>query len=164
MMTSPDLVVVSVPMRAYLDMPVEPLSGKVVMDTNNYSAQRDGHISVLDDGSTTSSELLQAHLPTSYVVKAFNNIYFKHLGSLARPSGATDRTALPIAGDDGNAKATVAAFLDTIGYDAVDAGPLGDGGRRYEPGTPAYGPPYGDFNDEKGTPADAASVRRALGL
>ena len=56
-------------------MPVEPLAGKVVIDTNNYYPERDGQIAELDDESTTTSELLQAHLPTSKVVKAFNHIY-----------------------------------------------------------------------------------------
>jgi 8-hydroxy-5-deazaflavin:NADPH oxidoreductase len=157
-----DLVVVSIPLRAYLAVPVEPLAGKVVIDTNNYYAQRDGHIPELDDGSTTSSELLQRHLPTASVVKVFNNIFFKHLASLARPAGAPDRTALPIAGDDPDAKAAVAAFLDAIGYDSVDAGPLGAGGRRFQPDTPAYGAPYGSFSDEHGTPAGAAALRTAL--
>src|SRR5256885_6415942 len=99
-----DLVVVSVPLRAYRDVPVEPLAGKVVIDTNNYYPQRDEHIRELDDKSATSSELLQRHLPTSRVVKAFNNIYFGHLGSLARPAGSPERTALPVSGDDAEAK------------------------------------------------------------
>jgi predicted dinucleotide-binding enzyme len=133
----------------------------VVVDANNYYPQRDGHIAELDDGSTTSSELLQRHLPSSRVVKAFNNIYFKHLGSLGRPAGAADRTALPIAGDDPAAKAAVTAFLDAIGYDAVDAGALRDG-RAYQPDTPAYAGLYGPFSNEHGIPADAAAVRRAL--
>lgn len=156
-----DLVVVSVPLRAYLAVPVEPLSGKVVMDTNNYYPQRDGHIAELDDASTTSSELLQQHLPTAKVVKVFNNIPAGHLASLARPVGAADRSALPIAGDDPDAKAAVAAFLGAIGYDNVDAGPLADG-RRFQPGTPASGTPYGQSGDERGTPADTATVRAAL--
>jgi len=95
------------------------------------------------------------------VVKVFNNIFFKHLLSLARPSGAADRTALPIAGDDQAAKAVVTAYLDSIGYDAVDAGPLAESWRQ-EPGTPAYGTPYGPFSDEVGTPASAANIHAAL--
>ncbi|MGH3378043.1 MAG: NADPH-dependent F420 reductase, partial [Actinoallomurus sp.] len=83
-----DLVVVTVPLRAYRAVPVEPLAGKVVIDTDNYYPQRDGQIAELDDESTTTSELLQQHLPASKVVKGFNNIYFKHLLSLARPAGA----------------------------------------------------------------------------
>jgi 8-hydroxy-5-deazaflavin:NADPH oxidoreductase len=136
-----DIVVVTIPLKAYRQVPVEPLRGKVVIDTNNYYPQRDGHIAELDDDSTTSSELLQVHLPESRVVKAFNNIYFGHLGSLQRPPGSPERSALPIAGDDAAAKQTVAQFLDSIGYDAYDVGPLSEGWR-YQPDTPAYGQPY----------------------
>jgi 8-hydroxy-5-deazaflavin:NADPH oxidoreductase len=159
-----DLVVVSIPLRAYLDVPSEPLVGKVVMDTNNYYPQRDGQIPELDDESLTSSELLQRQLPTSHVVKVFNNIFFKHLLSLARPAGAPSRSALAIAGDDTDAKAAVTAFLDTIGYDAVDAGALAEGWR-YQPDTAAYGKPYlknGTEFDDTGTPADVTTVRAAL--
>jgi predicted dinucleotide-binding enzyme len=157
-----DLVVVSVPLKAYPAVPVEPLAGKVVMDTNNYYPGRDGQIAALDEGGTTSSELLQRHLGTARVVKVFNNIFFKHLRSLSRPSGAPDRSALPIAGDDADAKRAVTEFLDAIGYDAVDAGPLAEG-RRFQPDTPPYGTPYGPFSDEHGHPGDAATVRSALG-
>ncbi len=89
-----DIVVVTIPLAKYREVPVEPLRGKVVIDTNNYYPQRDGHIAELDDESTTVSELLQAHLPESHVVKAFNNIYFGHLLGLARPVGSPDRSAL----------------------------------------------------------------------
>jgi predicted dinucleotide-binding enzyme len=136
-----DIVVVTIPLKAYRQVPVEPLRGKVVIDTNNYYPQRDGHIAELDDESTTSSELLQAHLPNSRVVKTFNNIYFGHLGSLQRPAGSPERSVLAIAGDDEAAKQTVAQFLDSIGYDAYDVGPLSEGWR-YQPDTPAYGQPY----------------------
>ncbi len=159
-----DLVVVSVPFKAYRGVPVGPLAGKPVLDTNNYYPQRDGQFAELDDDSTTSSELLQRHLPEARVVKVFNNIFFKHLGNLARPAGAPDRTALAIAGDDPGAKAAVTAFLDEIGYDAVDAGPLGAGGRRFQVGSGAYGGVYGSFDDEHGTPASATKLRTALGL
>jgi predicted dinucleotide-binding enzyme len=136
-----DIVVVTIPLKAYREVPVEPLRGKVVIDTNNYYPQRDGHIAELDGGSTTSSELLQRHLPESHVVKAFNNIYFGHLAALPRPAGDPERSALAIAGDDDAAKQTVAQFLDSVGYDAYDAGPLAEG-RRFQPDTPAYGQPY----------------------
>jgi predicted dinucleotide-binding enzyme len=132
-----DIVVVTVPLKAYREVPVEPLRGKVVIDTNNYYPQRDGHIAELDDESTTVSELLQAHLPESHVVKAFNNIYFVHLGGLARPSGSPERSVLAIAGDDDSAKETVGEFLDSIGYDAYDVGPLAEGWR-YQRDTAAY--------------------------
>src|SRR5205814_1999464 len=136
-----DLIVVTVPLRAYRSVPVEPLAGKIVIDTNNYYPDRDGRIAALDSGASTVSGLLQEHLKTSKVVKAFNNIYFKHLLSLARPSGAPDRSALVIAGDDAAAKATVTAFLDAVGYSVVDAGALADSWR-FERDTPAYAVPY----------------------
>lgn len=159
-----DLVVVSIPLKAYRSVPVEPLAGKVIIDTENYYPERDGQIPELDDESTTTSELLQAHLPTSKVVKGFNNIIFNHLGSLARPAGAPDRSALPIAGDDAAAKATVTAFFDTIGYDTVDVGPLAEGWR-FQRDTPAFVAPYfaqGLAGGDGGAPADAATIRSAL--
>jgi len=156
-----ELVLVSIPVRAFGDVPVKPLAGKPVMDTGNYYPQRDGQIAELDSGELTSSGLLQHYLPDAQVVKVFNNIFFKHLASLPRPGGAADRTALPIAGDSAAAKAAVAAFLDSIGYDAVDAGALA-GSWRQEPGSPVYGAPYGSFSDESGTPAGAAKIRADL--
>jgi 8-hydroxy-5-deazaflavin:NADPH oxidoreductase len=122
--TAGDIVVVSVPVKAYPHLPAQALAGKVILDTGNYYPQRDGQLADLDSGALTASERLQRQLPDSTVVKTFNNIFFKHLASLARPSGAADRTALPIAGDDEKAKATVAEFLDSIGYDTVDTGSL----------------------------------------
>jgi hypothetical protein len=95
------------------------------------------------------------------VVKVFNNIFFKHLASLARPHGAQDRSALPIAGDSAAAKAAATAFLDAIGYDAVDAGSLADSWHQ-EPGTPVYGTPYGPFTDEAGTVAPAVRIHADL--
>jgi len=156
-----DLVVVSIPVRAIADVPAKPLAGKPVLDTGNYYSQRDGQIEVLDTGALTSSGLLQHHLPDAHVVKVFNNIYYRHLASLARPSGAPDRTALPIAASDAAAKTAVTAYLDSIGYHAVDAGTLADSWRQ-EPGTRVYGAPYGPFSSEAGQPADAATIRAAL--
>jgi predicted dinucleotide-binding enzyme len=155
-----DLVLVSVPLRAYPDVPVEPLAGKVVMDTNNYYPGRDGQIPELDDGSLTSSELLQRHLPAAHVVKVFNNIYFQTLGSLPRPAEAPDRTTLPIAGDDAVAKQQVTAFLDAIGYDALDAGPLAEGWR-WQPDAPAYGA-YAGETIQDAAPGGVEKVRDAL--
>jgi predicted dinucleotide-binding enzyme len=138
---SGDVVVVTIPLKHRADIPSAELRGKVVIDTMNYYPQRDGAIAELEDGSTTSSELLQAHLPQSRVVKAFNNIFFAHLAVLPRPTGSPERSALTIAGDDPEAKRLVAGLLDEIGYDAVDLGPLAEGWR-VQPGTVAYGNQY----------------------
>jgi predicted dinucleotide-binding enzyme len=143
-----DLVVVTVPLAAVDSLPTEPLSGKVVIDTCNYYPQRDGHVAELDDESTTTSELVQRHLAGSRIVKAFNNISYVHLGELARPSGSPDRSVLPIAGDDAAAKDEASAFLDRIGYDAYDAGPLAEGWR-FQRDTAAYASLYN--SDTSGT-------------
>jgi 8-hydroxy-5-deazaflavin:NADPH oxidoreductase len=160
-----ELAVVTIPLMAYRSVPAAPLAGKPVIDTGNYSPARDGQFPELDNGATTSSELVQQHLPAAHVVKCFSNIFFRHLQALARPAGAPDRSALPIAGDDAQAKAAVAAFLDAIGYDAVDAGPLAEG-RRFQPGTPLYGTVYaGDsenFAASPGVPAGSDVIRRLL--
>ncbi len=159
--TAGDLVVVSVPVLAFGKLPAAALAGRVAMDTCNYYPRRDGQLAELDSGSLTSSELLRRDLPGAAVVKVFNNIFYKHLASLARPAGDASRSFLPIAGDDPAAKAAVTEFLDSIGYGAVDAGTLADSWRQ-EPGTPVYGAPYGPFGNPAGTPASAETIREAL--
>jgi predicted dinucleotide-binding enzyme len=160
-----DLVVVTIPLKNIEQLPLDAFAGKTVIDTNNYYPERDGHISALDDGSTTTAELLQALIPTANVVKAFNNIFFKHLAALARPSGSADRSALAIAGDSPDAKSAVTSFLDAIGYDVVDAGPLSEGWR-FQKDTPAYGLQYAADPANWGAgerPAGAEEVRGLLG-
>ncbi|WP_405491881.1 NADPH-dependent F420 reductase [Nocardia sp. NBC_00511] len=159
-----DIVVVTIPVREYGRVPADALVGKVVIDTGNYTVGRDGEIADLADGGTTSSELLQRYLPRSRVVKAFNYIYFQHLAVLGRAADAKDRTTLPIAGDDSEAKADAAQLLSALGYDSLDIGPLAEGWR-LEPGTPVYGAPFADgtpFWDRPGTPADSATVGKAV--
>jgi len=134
-----EIVVVTLPLKNYREVPVDPLAKKIVIDTNNYYPQRDGHVAELDNESTTTSELLQAHLPTSKVVKAFNHIYAAQLTTDGLPAGAKNRRALVIAGDDQDAKATVKRLLDQFGFDTVDAGPLKEGWR-IQRDTPGYGP------------------------
>ncbi|WP_345761594.1 NADPH-dependent F420 reductase [Diaminobutyricibacter sp. McL0608] len=133
-----DLVVVTLPLKNIGTLPADAFDGKTVMDTNNYYPQRDGQIASLDDETTTVSELLQEQLPGAHVVKAFNNIFASALTADGLPAGNPDRRALAIAGDDADAKAAVTAFIDSIGFDVVDAGPLSEGWR-YQKDTPSYG-------------------------
>jgi predicted dinucleotide-binding enzyme len=132
-------VVVTVPLKNYRAVPVEPLAGKIVIDTNNYYPQRDGHIAALDREATTTSELLQQHLPESKVVKAFNHLYAAALTTDGQPAGTPNRRALAIAGDDPDAKRTVGQLIDQFGYDVVDIGPLSESWR-IQRDTPGYGP------------------------
>ena len=156
-----DIVVVSLPVKAYPKIAGAPLAGKAVLDTGNYYPARDGQIPELDAGTLIDSEYLRQQLHGAEVVKVFNNIFFRHLLNLARPTGAADRSYLPIAGDSAAARAAVTTFLDSIGYGTIDSGLLADGWRQL-PGTPVYGAPYGSFDDEKGTPAGADVIRAAL--
>ena len=136
--TRGDLVVVTVPFKAHDDVPVAPLAGKIVIDTNNYYPQRDGQIAVLDDESVTVSGYLQQHLPASAVVKAFNNIASTDLGTLGVPAGTPGRLALSVAGDDPEAREAVIALVDELGFDAVDVGPLSESWR-FQKDQVAYG-------------------------
>ena len=151
----------TIPLKAYRDIPVDELAGKVVIDTMNYYPQRDGQIAALDDGSTTSSELLQAHLPQSHVVKGFNNIFFQHLRDLARPrpAGPTSAAPSPSPATTPTPRTVVAEALDALGYDTLDLGPLAEGWRT-QPGQPAYGTQYAARRGRlgrRGTPRRAAT-------
>jgi predicted dinucleotide-binding enzyme len=84
------------------------------------------------------------------VVKAFNNIYAQHLRDHGRPPGSADRVALPVAGDDQAGKSIVMGLVEDLGFDAIDAGGLGESWRQ-QPGTPVYA-----------ADLDADGVRRAL--
>ncbi len=133
-----DLAVVTIPLHALATVPVEPLAGKVVIDTDNYYPQRDGQVADLDDETTTVSELLQRHLPSSKVVKAFNHILSSELTTDGSPAGTPGRRALVAISDDEAARARVAALIDELGFDAVEVSPLSEGWR-IQRDTPAYG-------------------------
>ncbi|WP_026117964.1 NADPH-dependent F420 reductase [Nocardiopsis alkaliphila] len=132
-----DIVVAATPLIAHTRLPQRELAGKVVIDTMNYTVERDGHLPELDSNELTSSGMVQRHLADSRVVKAFNNITTDHLAALPRPKGVTARTALPIAGDDTGAKKEAEALLDDLGFDAVDVGGLEESWR-FGPNTALY--------------------------
>jgi predicted dinucleotide-binding enzyme len=134
-----DIVVVTIPLKNIGDVPVAPLAGKIVIDTNNYYPQRDGQIRELDNEEATTSELLQRHLPDSKVVKAFNHIYAAALTTDGQPGGTPSRRALAISGDDADVNRIVTRLIDQFGFDVVDLGPLSESWR-IQRDTPGYGP------------------------
>ncbi|HSU26691.1 MAG TPA: NAD(P)-binding domain-containing protein [Pyrinomonadaceae bacterium] len=149
-----DVIFVSIPLGRIEELPTEGFDGKIVVDSNNYYPERDGQIAALDDGKTTSSELLARHLRGARLVKGFNTIWFEHL----RTQGDTGlplekRRAIFIAGDDSEAKAVVANLIEDIGFAAVDTGFLHEGGLSQQPGTPIY--------NQELTAAEAAKVLTA---
>lgn len=164
-----ELVVLSVPLTAATALPAELLESKTVVDTSNYYPFRDGRIPVLDAEKITTSELVQRHFAGTRLVKAFNNILAHHIPALARPADAPDRTALPVAGNDAAAKAAVAALIDRLGFDTVDAGALTESWR-FEPEAAAYTrlyladpeTPGGQMLEAPAAPVAAATLTSAL--
>jgi hypothetical protein len=102
------------------------------------SLQDRANSSELDEDRTTSSELLQEHLPGARVVKAVNAIRLEILGQQGKPRGARGRLTIPIAGDDLEAVRFVAELIEEIGFDSVDVGSLAQDGRKIQPGSPVY--------------------------
>jgi len=132
-----DVVIVTVPLKAYPDVPVAPLAGKIVLDTNNYYWERDGRIAALDEKQATTSGLLQEHLPDSRVAKTFNHIMSGQILTDGTPAGTPGRRALATASDSADAAAFVTALYDEFGFDAVNVGPLAESWR-VERDQPAY--------------------------
>ncbi|MDQ0674484.1 putative dinucleotide-binding enzyme [Pseudarthrobacter siccitolerans] len=132
-----DFAVVTVPLKNYKDIPVEPLAGKIVIDTNNYYWERDGRIPALDNGEATTSGLLQEHLPDSKVAKGFNHIMASQITTDGTPSGTDNRRALATASDYPEAAELVIRLYDEFGFDTVNIGDLEDSWR-VERDRPAY--------------------------
>ncbi|MFD6294138.1 NADPH-dependent F420 reductase [Streptomyces sp. NPDC060235] len=137
-----EIVVVTVPLKAVPNLPDGILDGAAegvaVIDTGNYyPQQRDGRIDAIEDDGLTESRWTAQQIGHT-VVKAFNGTYAQDILDRARPAGAPDRLALPVAGDDAAAKQRVRDLIDEIGFDTVDAGGLDDSWRQ-QPGTPVYG-------------------------
>jgi predicted dinucleotide-binding enzyme len=132
-----DFAVVTVPLMAIDAIPVDELAGKIVIDTNNYYFERDGHIAELDEKRATTSGLLQAHLPGSRVAKGFNHIQAAEITTDGRAQGDPDRRALATSSDHDDAAEQVSRLYDQLGFDTVNVGPLSESWR-VERGQPAY--------------------------
>jgi predicted dinucleotide-binding enzyme len=132
-----DFVIIAVPLKLTNNMPVAPLAGKIVLDTNNYMPWRDGHYPMLDSGQRTVHELRQQQLPTSKVAKAFTHIQAARLFLSGNPAGTPGRHALSVSSDCPEAVELVTRLYDRFGFDTVDAGPLRESWRS-GPGQPAW--------------------------
>lgn len=132
-----DLVILAVPLHKYRTLDPELLAGKTVIDVMNYWSPIDGEIKDFEQDPRTSSEVIQTFLNDSTLVKSLNHIGYHELEEDDLPAGTPGRRALAIASDDSTAKELVATFIDALGYDPVDAGPL-TAGRAFQPGTEIF--------------------------
>jgi 8-hydroxy-5-deazaflavin:NADPH oxidoreductase len=135
-----ELLIVTIPEKNISQLPKELLANApaslIVVDTGNYyPKQRDGKIAEIEQG-LPESRWVEKQLGRP-VIKAFNNIYAKHLLENGQPAGSPNRIALPVAGDDASAKLVVMDLVEQLGFDPVDAGGL-DESWRQQPGTPVY--------------------------
>lgn len=134
-----EIVFISIPLGKINELPNEGVDGKIVIDSNNYYPERDGQIEELDSDEKTSSELLSEHLKSAKIVKAFNTIWFEHL----KTQGNNDleieqRRVIFVAGDDKEAKKSVAKLIEEIGFAVYDTGSLREGGKNQAPNTAIY--------------------------
>jgi predicted dinucleotide-binding enzyme len=121
-----DFALVAIPLPATEGVPVEPLAGKIVLDSCNYFPERLGHVAAIDRGETTVPELLQWHLPSSKVARAFNHLDAAAISTDGMPADSPNRRALGFAADDAGAKRLVSNLYESFGFDAVEVGGLAD--------------------------------------
>jgi len=133
-----DIVVLSIPLHRFATLDPSLLAGKTVIDAMNYWPPTDGVQAAFEDQRLGSSEIVQARLPQSRVVKTFNHVGYHDLEDWRRPAGAADRLALGVAGDDPQAVDLVAELVEHAGYDAVRLDSL-QAGRALEPGHAVFG-------------------------
>lgn len=135
-----DVVIVSIPQNAVPHLPKALFShlpeNVVIVDTGNYyPGVRDESIAEIENG-IPESQWVSQQLGRP-VVKAFNSIMAQSLTTKGQPAGTKGRIALPVSGDDAQAKKLVIRLVDEAGFDAIDAGTLAESWRQ-QPGAPAY--------------------------
>lgn len=118
-----DVVVLAVPYPAVATVISQrgaQLAGKVVVDiTNPLDFETFDSLVVPADGSAAAE--IAAALPASRVLKAFNTNF---AGTLASGTIGSSTTTVLIAGDDADAKSTLAGIVTSGGLEAIDAGSL----------------------------------------
>lgn len=131
-----EVVLLAIPWRSRDTLPLDRLGGKLVVDAMN--PYRPDY-TLYDLGDSTSSEEVARLLPEARVVKAFNHLRAGDLASRGNPDLPVEqRTALFLAGDDADAKRTVAGLVAQLGFAPVDTGSLREGGRLQQAGGPLY--------------------------
>lgn len=127
----------AVPLSSIRRLDASLFANKIVLDACNYYPSRDGRNPELDRHQVTTSAIVARHLSQARIVKAFNAIMQGDVERDARPTGSGDRRALPLAGDDPQAKSLAAGLIDDTGFDPLDAGSIEESWR-FERAMPAY--------------------------
>jgi predicted dinucleotide-binding enzyme len=144
-----EVVILAIPFGRHQELPVEPFRRKIVIDASNYDSGRDGAIAELESDQATSSELIAHHLEAARMVKAFNTMNYQTLATGGQVDASRQtRLALFLAGDDDEAKVTVAELIEQLGFAAVDTGSLARGGRLQQPGSDIYDTPLNGHEAE----------------
>ena len=133
-----DLIILAIPLSRYKNIDADLLNGHLVIDAMNYWWETDGIREEVLDPSITSSEQVQDYFQGATIVKTFNHMGYHNLQEEARPQGDPKRKALFVTGDDHQAVDTVAAFVDSMGFDTVVHYSIADG-IMTEPGSPLFG-------------------------
>jgi predicted dinucleotide-binding enzyme len=97
------------------------VAGKVVIDPNNAPPREDSRLGPVEGPSL--AELLALDLPEARIVKAFNTLPVEILELSPTPLRDFGASVF-LAGDDAEAKQTVARLAEKIGLVPVDCGPL----------------------------------------
>jgi predicted dinucleotide-binding enzyme len=139
--TQSDVIILAIPLNQYKTLKPELFAGKIVIDAMNYWPPTEGIIEEFMNEDITSSEYIQQYLKDAYVVKTLNHIAYNELEEHNLPAGDPKRRAMVLAGDDKDAKETVAALVNDIGFDPVDLGELKNG-KKFQPDTSLFNARY----------------------
>jgi len=133
-----DLIVLAIPLHRFQDLRRDLFAGKILVDAMNYWDEIDGVDGPFATAPAGTSVLVQKWFSSARVVKSLNHLgYFKFEKS-RRPRGMPGRVGMAAAGNDPAAVALVLQLIDTLGFDAVDAGSL-ESGLALQPGGPIFG-------------------------
>ncbi len=132
-----DILVVSIPLKAFDSLIDLDIGNKIVIDTCNYYPKRDGVYDQFEGGGMTTSQELQRVMPQARIVKAFNSIMVGDLEAGGGPVEGGAPHALPIASDDESDAQIVADLVRVIGLEPVYTGSLAQSWR-FERARPVY--------------------------
>jgi predicted dinucleotide-binding enzyme len=150
-----DVIVLAIPIHRFPALNPALLAGKLVVDVMNYSPPVDGVQAMFEDGDLGSSEIVQARLAGSTVVKTLNHLSYHELDEDRRPPGSPERRAVGVAGDDPAALDLVSQVVERLGFDAVRLDSL-RAGRSLEAGAPVFGASLGRADFQRAARAEAA--------